>query len=69
MFKPRKKPQESTIHGTPKKISLSTWAFVSEDATRDKNQKKGAFFSRVKKYCDAAREENPEGMRERNEIK
>ena len=28
---------------------MSAWAFVSEDATRGKNQKKGALFSRVKK--------------------
>lgn len=48
-------------------VLMSACIFVSEDAARGKNQKKGKLWSRVKEQYDATRAENPEGLSIRNE--
>lgn len=48
-------------------VLMSGWIYVSEEATRGKNQKKEKFWSRVRNYYDEIRAENPEGLGIRNE--
>ncbi|KAJ9556282.1 hypothetical protein OSB04_010896 [Centaurea solstitialis] len=48
-------------------VLMSGWVYVSEEATRGKNQKKERFWIKVKNYYDEIRAENPEGVGIRNE--
>ncbi|KAJ9538965.1 hypothetical protein OSB04_031698 [Centaurea solstitialis] len=48
-------------------VLMSSWIFVSEDAARGKNQRKGKLWTRVQEQYDATRTENPEGLSVRNE--
>ena len=48
-------------------VLMPTWIFVSEDAARGKNQKKGKLWLRVKEQYGVTRIESPEGLSIRNE--